>query len=116
MSELWIPIVGVICLTIMVLANVYFSSNNKKEVHQTIRQLLEKGDSITPELLEKLGSFKSQRVLDLRRGLALASVGLACILSGLIVEEIRTGLAIGIFPLLLGGAFFISWNMNRYED
>jgi hypothetical protein len=116
MSDLWIPITGVICLTIMVIINVLIASKNQKEVHITIRELLEKGESITPELLEKLGSFKSQKILDLRRGLTLGSIGLACIVSGFILEEIRTGLAIGIFPLLVGCAFFICWKINSYED
>lgn len=113
MSDLWIPITGVICLTIIVIVNVISSSKNKKELQLTIRQLLDKGENITPELLEKLGTFKSQKIIDLRRGLALAGIGLACIFSGFIVNEIRIGLAIGIFPLLLGGAFFLCWKTNQ---
>jgi len=113
MSDLWIPITGVICLTIMIIVNVISSVKNKKEVQLTIRKLLDKGESITPELLDKLGTFKSNKAIDLRRGLALASIGLACVFSGLIVNEIRIGLAIGIFPLLLGGAFFLCWKTNQ---
>jgi len=113
MSDLWIPITGVICLTIMVIVNVIASGKNKKEIQLTIRQLLDKGESITPELLEKLGTFKSQKIIDLRRGLTLASVGLACVLSGLIINEIRIGLAIGVFPFLLGVAFFLCWKTNQ---
>lgn len=113
MSELWIPVIAIICFTIMVITNVFLNSKNKKEVQYTIRELLDKGESITPELLEKLGTFKSQKIIDLRRGLALASIGLACIFAGFIVNEIRTGLAISIFPLFLGIAFFICWKMNQ---
>ena len=113
MSELWIPITGAICLTMMVIVNVIVGGKNKKEVQLTIRQLLDKGESITPELLERLGTFKSQKIIDLRRGLALASVGLACVLSGLIVDEIRIGVAVGLFPLLLGVAFFLCWKTNQ---
>lgn len=116
MSDLWLPIVGLICLTIMVVINLFMSRSNKKEVQYTIRQLLDKGENITPELLERLGSFKSQKVIDLRRGLALGSVGIACILAGFIIEEIRIGLAIGVFPLLLGVAFFICWKKSTHED
>lgn len=113
MSDLWIPITGVICLTIMVIVNVISSRKNKKEVQLTIRQLLDKGENITPELLEKLGTFKPQKIIDLRRGLALAAIGLACVFSGFIVNEIRVGLAIGVFPLLLGVAFFLCWKTNQ---
>ena len=116
MSDLWIPIAGVICLTIMVIANIVSNNKNKKEVQLTIRQLLDQGQSITPEILEKLGTFKSQKIIDLRRGLTLASIGLACIFSGLIFGETRIGLAIGVFPLLLGAAFFICWKVNQGEE
>ena len=116
MSDLWIPIAGLISFTIMVIANVVSSSMNKKEVQLTIRQLLDQGQNLTPELLEKLGTFKSQKIIDLRRGLTLASIGLACIFAGLIFSEIRIGFAIGIFPLLLGGAFFICWKTNKDEE
>ena len=116
MSELWIPIATVICFSIMVIANIVSSSKNKKEVQLTIRQLLDQGQNLTPELLEKLGTFKSQRIIDLRRGLTLASIGLACIFAGIIFNEIRTGFAIGIFPLMLGGAFFICWKINQDEE
>jgi hypothetical protein len=116
MSDLWIPITGVICLTIMVIANIVSSNKNKKEVQLTIRQLLDQGQNLTPEILEKLGTFKSQKIIDLRRGLTLVSIGLACIFAGGIVTEIRTGLAIGIFPLLLGLAFFICWKLNQDDE
>lgn len=115
MSPLWIPILGLFCITLMVIVNVISASKNKKEVQLTIRQLLDKDVSITPELLEKLGTFKSQKIIDLRRGLALSSIGLACILAGLIIGEVHKALAIGIFPLLLGGAFFICWKLNKDE-
>ena len=115
MSELWIPVITVICFTIIIITNIILSSKHKKEVQYTIRQMLDKGEHITPELLEKLGTFKSHQVIDLRRGLALTSVGLACISAGLIVSEIRTGFAIGIFPLLLGAALFICWKINKEE-
>jgi hypothetical protein len=116
MSDLWIPIAGLICFTIMVIANVVSSSMTKKEVQLTIRQLLDQGQNLTPELLEKLGTFKSQQTVDLRRGLTLVSVGLACILAGIVFSEIRTGFAIGVFPLLLGTAFFICWKVIQNEE
>lgn len=116
MSEFWIPITALICFAIIFFTNIVFNSKNKRELQQTIRHLVEKGENITPELLEKLGTFKSQRVIDLRRGLALISVGLSCIIAGIIIDEIRAGFAIGIFPLLLGAAFFICWKMDQYEN
>lgn len=115
MSELWIPIATLISFTVMVIAIVIGNNKNKKEVQLTIRQLLEKGESITPEILEKLGTFKSQKVTDLRRGLALTGIGLACIIAGIVLSEIRSGLAVGIFPLMLGAAFYICWKMNKDE-
>jgi hypothetical protein len=116
MSEFWIPIAAFISFTVIIIAIVAASNKNKKEVQLTIRQLLDKGESITPEILEKLGTFKSQKIIDLRRGLALGSVGLACIFAGIVMGEIQVGLAVGIFPLLLGIAFYICWKMNQDDE
>jgi len=116
MSEVWIPIAAFISFTVIIIAIVAASNKNKKEVQLTIRQMLDKGESITPEILEKLGTFKSQKVIDLRRGLALGSIGLACIFSGVVLSEMKVGLAVGIFPLLLGIAFYVCWKMNKDEE
>lgn len=116
MSEIWIPVIGIVCFTIILITNVILGGKHKSEVQSTIRQLLEKGESITPELLEKLGTFKSQKVIDLRRGLALGSIGAACVLSGFILSDPRIGFAFGVFPLMLGLAFLLTWKINRYDD
>jgi cell division protein FtsW (lipid II flippase) len=116
MSEFWIPITAILSVTFAAVTLFILSAKYKSEVQNTIRMLLEKGNEITPELLEKLGTFKSQKVIDLRRGLALSALGLACVASGFIMSEPRPGLAIGIFPIMLGAAFLVTWKLNRYDD
>lgn len=116
MSDLWIPISILISLTLLLGSNIYFSSRNKKEIQITIRQILDRGGELSPELLNTLGSFKSAKVLDLRRSLVLISVGIACLIAGTILDQNRLSMAIAVFPLLIGLALLISWKINRQED
>lgn len=116
MLNLMIPIGILIAFTILIVTNIYFNSRNKKEVQITIRQIIDHGGSITPEVLDKLGSFKSAKVLDLRRSLVLIGLGIACLLSGFFIEQPRIAFAIAVFPLMLGIALLISWKINRYDD
>lgn len=116
MSDLWIPISILISFTTLLCVTIFFSSKNKKEVQVTLRQLIERGDEITPEILNKLGTFKSSKILDLRRSLIFFSVGVACLLAGLILQHIKLAFAIAIFPLLIGVALFVSWKVNQLED
>lgn len=116
MPDIMIPITLLISFTILIGANIFFSSKNKKEVQITIRKMLDSGVSITPEVLDKLGSFKSAKALDLRRSFVLIGLSVACVLAGLIINQPRIAFAIAVFPLMLGLALFISWKTNHYED
>lgn len=116
MSDLMIPISILIAFTLLIGANIFFRHKNKKEVQITIRKIIDQGGNITPEVLAKLGSFKSAKALDLRRSLVLIALGIACAISGLLIERTDLAFAIAVFPLLLGIALLISWKINKYED
>jgi len=115
MSHQWIPMLAIAGFFASIISFFILAAKNKKEIQKTIRHLIDKGETITPELLDKLGTYKVQRVTDLRRGLALSSIGIASILCGLIVSEVQTGFAIGVFPLMLGLAFLLLWKINKYD-
>jgi hypothetical protein len=116
MSEIWIPIIATVCFTAIIITLSVLNSRHKSRVQSTIQLLLEKGEQITPELLDKLGTHRSQKIIDLRRGLALVALGLACILSGLVLQDLPTGVAFGVFPLMLGLAFLLTWKINQPND
>ena len=117
--EALIPISAFIATALVIIVCLYVSHKNKTQIQETIRLSLDKGDALTPELLESLGTSGSARVKDLRRGVILAAIGVACILGGLIANDVDafTGFSIiGMFPLLVGSGFLLVWKLNRYND
>lgn len=115
MEALWIPIIGTISTAVVVSLFFYFRNKTKTEIQLTIRQSLDKGANLTPELIEKLSISTSPKVTDLRRGVVLVALGIACILAGWIGDGMQEGTAIGMFPLMLGIGFLAVWKMNKYE-
>ena len=115
MEALWIPIITVISTAVAVILFFYFRAKTKAELQQTIRLSLEKGSELTPDLIEKMSVSGSSKVADLRKGIVLVGLGIACILAGLIVGDAREASAIGMFPLMLGFGFLTVWKLNKYE-
>ena len=115
MKALWIPIIGTISGAIVLITYFYFKSKTKSEVQLTIRESLDKGAELTPELIEKLSISISPKIADLRRGIVLIALGIAFILAGWIGEGAREGMAIGMFPLMLGFGFLAVWKVNKYD-
>ncbi|WP_144391631.1 DUF6249 domain-containing protein [Pleionea sediminis] len=117
--EVVIPVAFILVTAVVVVTFLYLSHKNKMAIQETIRRSLDQGNSLTPELLEKLGTTPSPRVKDLRRGIVLAALGLAAILSGLVVNDSdgMIGFVIaGLFPLMMGSGFLLVWKLNRYND
>lgn len=107
MSELWIPITGIICVALVVVTTLLLSAQEKKKLHKTLQKHLDNGGKLTQGLLQQLGVNIDQRKRDIRKGLMLTSIGLACFASGLIGGNLILGSIVGVFPLFVGLAFCI---------
>lgn len=116
MSEIWIPISIMISFTILIGLTIFLGSKNKKEVQLTLRHMIDKGEPVTPELLSKIGAIKPTKALDFRRGIVLISIGVACLLSGNLLAQIKLAFAIAVFPIFIGIAFLLTWKLNQYDD
>jgi peptidoglycan/LPS O-acetylase OafA/YrhL len=117
--EAFIPIVALLAVAAVLISFFYLSHKNKKVIQDTIRHSIEQGNPLTPELLEKLATSHSPRVKDLRRGVVLASLGVAFMLAGLLVNDPdgTVGMMVaGMFPLMMGLGFLVVWKLNRYHD
>ena len=115
MDGMWVPILAIISITIGLMVYFYFKAKSKADIQETIRQSLDKGVEITPELIERLSATTSPKILDLRRGIVLVGLGIACILAGWIGGNFQEGAAIGMFPLMLGIGFLTVWTINKYD-
>jgi len=116
-SEELIPITMFLGMTIVFCALFWFRYKTRTEMQQTFRAALDKGQELTPEIIDRLGRPKASKDKDLRLGviwLALA-VGLVAFGFGLPVDDDIAWLFAGIaaFPFALGVAYMI---LHKFTD
>lgn len=89
-----------------------YRTRAQKNATEVMKSMVDKGDTLSPEIIRSLGIRPSRPHGDLRTGLILAAIAVATILfGGAIPEEdagpVLTGLA--MFPLLVGLAYIGFW-------
>lgn len=103
----------------LVLASVFISSfylryRARSDAQATIRAALDKGQSLTPELLARLmdplNSRVDRRLVDLRRGVIATALGLGIGTIGVTMAPMwQHGIAIGAVPFFVGVAYLALW-------
>lgn len=102
-----IPIVLFLTIGTVLGLYVYFRHRNRLELQQTVRMALERGQELTPEVLESLaGDPGGQR--DLRRGVIWLAVALAILTMGVTVDEWDL-FGVAAFPGFVGLAYLVLW-------
>ena len=80
---------------------------------------MDRGQELTPDLLERLGGISVTPETDLRRGVIGITLALAVGTFGLVVgEQDAVGPLLGIaaFPLFLGLAYLALWRFRRVQS
>ncbi len=116
-AEVFIPITMFAGITIVLCLFFWFRYRMRGEMQKTIRSAIDKGQELTPEIIDRLGNPKASKDKDMRLAaiwLALA-VGLA--LCGLAVPDptgsaLRGMLAGAAFPFAIGVAYLIMWRFT----
>ena len=114
MVEELIPIVMFVVIGVVFGLFAYFKFRTRAETQQTIRLALEKGNALSPELLDQLANPEPPADRDLRRGLIWLALAVALALCGFFVPEptgdaLRGCLAGASFPLSIGIAYLVMW-------
>jgi Domain of unknown function (DUF6249) len=115
-EEMYIPIVLFICLAVIFGLFLMFRYRTRADMQKTVRSALDKGQELTPELVERLGQPKPMPHADLRRALIWIAVGVGFALFGFILDEddaVRPLIAIGTFPVVIGIAYLI---LSRFSE
>ena len=110
-----VPIVLFLAIAVIYCVKYYYAHRTRQDVQSTVRVALERGDPLTPDLLDRLVQAPAPRRTDLRRGVIGVGLGIGLGVFGLLVGEpdaVRPMLAVGMVPLLLGLAYLILWRLN----
>lgn len=121
MEGLWVPISLFAALTIVISFFFWFRYRSRSEMQLTIRSAIDKGQELTPELVESLGKpQRPSKDKDLRLSLIWFAVAFGISLFGAAIgaadaeEEvflIMSGIA--ALPLMLGLAYLIMWKFTE---
>jgi hypothetical protein len=116
-----IPILLIVfaCPVVIVGLVAYFRARKQKQLHDTLRLMIEKGVPIPPELLRPPITAGAASEADndddprtaLRQGLFLIALGLGICLWLWIKSSDSWGL--GFIPLLIGLSFLAEWRLER---
>ncbi len=118
---LWVPIAIFTAMTIIISLFFWFRYRARSEMQQTIRSAIDKGQELTPELVESLGKPQQpSKDKDLRLSLIWFAVAFGISLFGAAIgaaEEdepvffIMSGIA--ALPFMIGLAYLIMWKFTE---
>lgn len=117
MVEILIPISFCIAVTIILSLFFWYRYRGRNDMQKTLRAALDKGQELSPEIIEKLGHHVPSKDRDLRLALIWIALSIAFVVFGFALPETdrgnRTGEAqlvmvgIAAFPFCLGVAYLI---------
>ena len=121
MDDAWIPIILFGSIAVVMGLWLYFRYRSRQAVQQTVRAAIEKGQELSPELLESLGQPKVSGDADLRRGVVSLAIGiafgiLAVVISGEEPDAFRPILGAASFPATIGVAYLALWLFAGKKD
>ena len=108
----WIGMAAVVGPIILLGVFFWFRYKGRQDTQQTFRMAIDKGQELTPELIDRLGHPKPAKNRDMRLGVIWLAVAGALAIFGQVVpdEEANTIFwGIAAFPLFIGLAYMIIW-------
>ena len=118
MAEELIPISMFMGLTVIISLFFWFRNRAQRDMQKTFRTAIDKGQELTPELIDRLGNPPPPKDKDLRLALIWLAIAAGLALTGFAVPDpsghaFRGTLAGAAFPLAIGVAYLIMW---RYTE
>jgi Domain of unknown function (DUF6249) len=117
-EDVFIPITLFLSVAVVVSLYYWFRYRARGEMQLTIRTAIEKGQELSPEIIDRLGHPKAPRDRDLRLALLWLALAIGLALCGWAVPDpsgyaLRGVLAGAAFPFCIGVAYLIMW---RFTD
>ena len=113
----WVPIVMFIGMTIVLCAVAWLRYKTKEGLQQTFRAALDKGQELTPEMIDRLGQPKPSKDKDLRLGVIWVAVAIGLVAFGFGIPDeddvARIFMGIAASPMMIGIAYLI---LHKFSD
>ena len=121
MNEEMIPISMFVGLTVVLCLFFWFRFRTRSDVQATIRTALDKGQELSPEIIDRLGHPKPPKNKDLRNALIWIALSAAMAVFGSMIPEVEDDvqmifLGIAAFPFFLGIAYAIMWRFSGNDS
>lgn len=118
MEETLIPIFLFAAIVGIVWLFSHYNYKKRDTAHQTLRHAVDKGQEVSPELIERMSYLSDPVKSDLRRGVLFIAFGFAVISLGLLIPEedpdaFRGVLGVSSFPIILGIAYLGLWRFGH---
>lgn len=117
MSEELIPISMFLGLTIVFCVLFWFRYRTRSEMQQTFRAALDKGQELTPEVIDRLGHPKVSKDKDMRMSVIWLAIGVGIFAFGFGIPDEddvwRIFAGIAAFPFAIGIAYMI---LHKFAD
>lgn len=114
--EIAVPLGLFVAIVLVCFLVLFFRFRGRQELQMTLRAAIDSGQTLSPEMLEKLSQAMQEPDKDLRRGAVAMAIGLALVVFAIAVgEDDATGPLLGMsaFPFLIGAAYLLLWFINR---
>lgn len=118
MDEILVPIFLFAAIVAIIWLYSHYNFKKRNSAHETLRLAVEKGQQVSPELVERMSAMNDPVKSDLRRGVLLIAFGIAFIILGGILphdepEAMRGIIAVSSFPVVLGLAYLGLWRFSH---
>ena len=114
MEDVLVPIVLFSVLPVCIWLVSLFNYKKRLTAHETVRHAIDSGQTISPELIEKMSLLVDPIRADLRRGVLFIAFGAAFAVLGFMVsfedsEAVMPMFGVAAFPVFLGLAYLGLW-------
>jgi len=106
----WVPIVMFMSIAIVLCTVAWLRYKTRDGLQQTFREALDKGQDLTPEIIDRLGHPKPTKDKDLRLGIIWVAIALGSTVFGFAIpdeEATRIFMGISALPFTIGVAYLI---------
>ena len=118
MDDILVPIFLFAAIVAIIWLFSHYNYKKRLTAHETLRLAVEKGQEVSPELVERMSYLNDPVKSDLRRGVLLIAFGIAFMVLGAIIphdepEAVRGILGVSSFPVILGLAYLGLWRFSH---